>query len=127
MDGGVRPDPREYGLFASAVAKRYGGHYAGLPRVRYWQAWNEPSLFSFLVPQYNTPFSSPVTTASRPVSPQIYAPLVNAFAASVHRVHRDNLVIAGGLPPFARSLSARSDESSGRLFSASSTTAKARS
>src|SRR6185503_3486207 len=49
--GTVRPDPRELGRFAHAAAERYSGHFAGLPRVRYWQAWNEPNLILFLNPQ----------------------------------------------------------------------------
>src|SRR5918995_1109445 len=100
--GAGRPDPREYGDFAHAAARRYGGAFADLPRVRYWEAWNEPNLFVNLLPQYDTPLSEPVSTTSKPLSGNHYRRLLNAFAASVHRVHRNNVVIGGGLAPFAR-------------------------
>ena len=51
-------------------------------------------------PQYNTPLSQPVRGSSRLLSPDIYRGLVNAFADAVHKVHRNNLVIAGSLTPF---------------------------
>ena len=56
-DGGTNsPDPAEYGLFAKAVALRYSGNFVfqgdRLPRVRYWQAWNEPNHYRHLNPQY---------------------------------------------------------------------------
>lgn len=98
--GTVRPKAREFGRFAKAAALRYSGRFHGLPRVRYWQAWNEPNLYHQLWPQYDTPSSEPVRPDSRLVSPNIYRRLVNALAKAVHRVNRDNLVIAGGLSPF---------------------------
>lgn len=78
------PDPAELAAFARAAAVRYSGSFQGLPRVRYWQAWNEPNSALFLTPQ----------------SAGLYRDLVNAFAAAVKTVHSDNLVIAGGLTPF---------------------------
>ncbi len=102
LDGGASPDPQELAAFATAATTRYSGKFGGLPRVRYWQVWNEPNLSWNLMPQYNIPWSQPVTASSRPVSPSIYYPMVNAFSAAAHRVHRDNVVVAGGLAPFAR-------------------------
>jgi hypothetical protein len=90
-DGPTRPDPLEYGQFAEAAAKRYSGRTAGLPRVRYWQAWNEPNVSTYLMPQKQ---------GSRNVSPEHFRLLVNAFTDAVHRVHRTNVAIAGGLSPF---------------------------
>ena len=98
--GTRRPSPTEFGLFLRAAARRYSGSFQGLPRVRYWQAWNEPNYFRHLAPQYDTPLSEPVQPSSRLLSPDIYRPLVNAFADAVHGVHADNVVIAGGLTPF---------------------------
>lgn len=98
--GTFDPSAREFGLFATAAAQRYSGSFNNLPRVRYWQAWNEPNYFRHLMPQYNTAFSDPVGANSRLLSPGVYRGLLNAFARSVHRVHRDNLVITGGLAPF---------------------------
>ena len=98
-------DPAAFGQFARAAATRYGGSFGGLPRVRYWQAWNEPNLSSYLNPQ--TGFAAPVPgdpltpfDPNKPLSPPIYRVLLNAFADAVHGVHADNLVVVGGLAPF---------------------------
>jgi hypothetical protein len=92
-DAGTRnPKPAEFGLFARAAARRYAGGFRGLPRVRYWQAWNEPNLDWFLMPQFDA--------NGEPVTPALYRSLLNAFADGVRSVHRDNLVLAGGLTPF---------------------------
>lgn len=98
--GTLRPSATEFALFARAAARRYGGSFGGLPRVRYWQAWNEPNYFRHLGPQYDTPLSMPVTSSSHLLSPDIYRDMVNSFAQAVHGVHRDNVVIAGALAPF---------------------------
>jgi hypothetical protein len=85
------PDASEFGRFAHAAAMRYSGRFQGLPRVRYWQAWNEPNL---------TPFLTPQLVNKKPVSPGVYRRMVNAFAVAVKGVHADNIVVAGGLGPF---------------------------
>jgi hypothetical protein len=90
-DGPVRPSPAALGDFATAMATRFGGNFGGLPRVRYWQVWNEPNLNIQLAPQ---------TDGGRPVSPDWYRDMVNAVAGAVHAVRSDNVVIAGGLAPF---------------------------
>jgi len=89
--GPLRPSPTDFGRFGTAAALRYGGADAGLPRVRYWQAWNEPNLQFFLMPQY---------IRGLPASGAVYRGLLNAFAVAVHGVHADNVVITGGLVPF---------------------------
>src|SRR6476619_8154128 len=43
LDGFRRVDPEQYRLFVLAAVRRYSGHMPGLPRVRYWEAWNEPN------------------------------------------------------------------------------------
>ena len=86
-----RPTSAALGDFATAAAKRYRGGFRGLPRVRYWQVWNEPNLSIELMPQVEN---------GKPVSPEIYRGMVNAVAKSVHAVHKDNIVVAGGLAPF---------------------------
>lgn len=91
-DGPIRPDPAAFGQFAEAVAKRYSGRTAGLPRVRLWQAWNEPNVSIYLMPQRE---------AGRSVSAAHYRLLLNAFTDAVHRVHRSNVSIAGGVSPFS--------------------------
>jgi hypothetical protein len=85
--GARRPSARQYGLFAKAAARRYSGRFtpnnaARLPRVRYWQAWNEPNYTYFLRPEAS--------------APAIYRKLVNAYAAHIHRVNPTNIVVAGG-------------------------------
>ncbi len=83
--GFSRPDPARYAAFAQAAVQRYSGRVRGLPRVRYWQAWNEPNKVS--------------SPGLKPGAEDWYRTLVNAFAARVHRVP-GNAVIAGGLSPF---------------------------
>jgi hypothetical protein len=85
LDGFPRVDPRLYGQFALAAVRRYSGRTQGLPRVRYWEAWNEPNK----VPGREF----------KPGAPDWYREIVNAFAASAHSVP-GNAVIAGGLAPF---------------------------
>lgn len=100
--GTVRPDPAEFGLFAEALARRYSGSFQGLPRVRWFQAWNEPNHQNDLNPQFAVgPFEraqpdSPITSV------ETYRALLRAFGDAVHAVHADNVVVAGGLAPFFR-------------------------
>jgi hypothetical protein len=89
--GTERPDPTELGHFAKAAALRYSGRYPGLPRIRYWQIWAEQNLVFHLNPQ---------RVADRLFAPRWYRQMLNAAAASIHSVHRDNIVITGGLAPF---------------------------
>jgi hypothetical protein len=94
LNDGVRarsPDPVAFGLFAHALASRYSGSFDGLPRIKYFEAWNEPNISTFLVPQLIN---------GKPVAPIVYRRMVNEFARAVHSVHRDNLVVAGSLAPF---------------------------
>ena len=91
------PKPLELRRFMRAAAVRYSGRFQGLPRVRYWQVWIEPNLSTLLRPQL---------IGRRPVAPQRYREMVNEVATAVHSVHRDNVVIAGGLAPF-RDISVR--------------------
>ncbi|MFL5955201.1 MAG: hypothetical protein ACJ76I_13950 [Gaiellaceae bacterium] len=87
-----QPNVASFGSFASAAATRYDGRHRGVPRIKDWQAWIEPNVNSFLAPQYDS--------QNKPVSPEYYRLMVNAFAASVHAARPDNLVVAGGLSPF---------------------------
>ena len=89
--GSWKPDAGAYGQFARAVAIRYSGSYEGLPRVRYYQAWNEPNLSMYLAPQYK---------GKRSVAPEIYRRLLNSFYAGVKGVDRANVVITGGTAPY---------------------------
>jgi Cellulase (glycosyl hydrolase family 5) len=89
------PSPIDLGQFAKAAASRYSGSFSNLPRVRYWQVWNEPNLTLYLTPQQS---------GGKPVSPGWYRDMVNRFADGVKSIHPDNLVIAGGTSPFGNSV-----------------------
>jgi hypothetical protein len=91
LPGNGRPSSFWYGKFAEGAARRYSGSFGSLPRVRYWQAWNEPNL---------GPNLQPHRIGSELVTPRLYRRLVNAFSHGVKTVHNDNLVIAGGLAPY---------------------------
>ena len=94
FDGGIcNPDPAALAAFATAAARRYSGHFEGLPRVRYWQGLNEPNLSLFFNPQFE---------GGKPVSPSCIAQLINTFYFAVKSVDRSNLVLAAGLGPIAR-------------------------
>lgn len=94
---GTWPSPARLAEFARATARRYSGTFiptgatVALPRVRFWQAWNEPNAGRELAPQ---------RLNGRSVSPAQYRRMVNAFADAVHGVNASNLVVAGGLAPF---------------------------
>jgi hypothetical protein len=89
--GNWKPSPTEFRAFAQAAAQRYSGTFGCeetcLPRVRYWQAWNEPNRVYFLYPQKT--------------APRWYRAMVNQFAAGVHSVP-GNVVVAGGLSPYGK-------------------------
>src|SRR5436190_1314924 len=85
VDGFPRVDPEQYRLFVLAAVRRYSGTTQGLPRVRYWEAWNEPNKVPG--PEF------------KPGAGDWYRELVNAFAQSAHTV-QGNAVVAGGLAPF---------------------------
>jgi hypothetical protein len=89
----LRDPGGDLGKFALAVARRYSGTFQGLPRVRYWQAWNEPNVTEYISPQY---------VDGKDASPAIYRQIVNAVAGAVHSVHADNLVVAGSQSPFTQ-------------------------
>jgi hypothetical protein len=94
---GTWPSPARLGQFSRAAATRYSGSFtpAGanvpLPRVRYWQVWNEPNAGREIAPQ---------RVNGRPVVPPHYRQMVNAFATAVHGVNAGNQVVAGTLGPF---------------------------
>jgi hypothetical protein len=89
IGGYPRAEPGQFASFALAAVRRYAGS-DGLPRVRFWEAWNEPNK----VPN----------RAAKASAATWYRSLVNAFAASAHTVP-GNSVVAGGLAPFGISTS----------------------
>ena len=83
--GTWKPDADAYGDFARALATRYGS------QVRYYQAWNEPNIFSFLNPQYE---------GGELVGSDIYRRLLNAFYDNVNAVDGTAKVISAGTAPY---------------------------
>ena len=91
VPGSWKPDPGALGEFARAVATRYSGSFEGLPRVRYFEAWNEPNVDYFLAPQ---------TVGGQSFMPGHYRKMLNAVAEGVHSVHPDNAVIGPSTAPY---------------------------
>lgn len=89
--GAWKPEPTAFGQFAEAVASRYSGDFAGLPRVRIFQAWNEQNLSIYLSPQFE---------GGEHFAAEHYRSMLTAFDAGVKRVHADNLVVTGGTAPY---------------------------
>jgi hypothetical protein len=83
--GTWKPNPDEVGDFGKAAAAHFQG------RVRHWELWNEPNLSNFLNPQYEGGVA---------YSPRHYRLMLNAFAAGVHSVDANNIVIAGSTAPY---------------------------
>ncbi len=91
FDGTWRPDPGQFAAFGQALAARYSGSYAGLPRVRFFEVWNEANLNAFMTPQYD---------GKKLVSADHYRRMVNAFGKAVRAVSGGNKIIAGALAPY---------------------------
>jgi hypothetical protein len=96
------PSAGDFGAFGHALAERYSGRFADpllrgrkLPRVCYFQAWNEPNLSNYLMPQWGR-------THGRwePVSPGIYRSLLNAFYRAVKSVQPTAAVVSAGTGPY---------------------------
>ena len=96
-----KPNAHAFGQFAHALALRYSGRFRDehgvlLPRVRYFQGWNEPNLPYYLAPQWARSGNGPWT----PVSPAMYRGMLNAFYAGVKSAQRDAVVLAAGTAPY---------------------------
>jgi hypothetical protein len=96
--GSWKPQPGAYEQFAQALASRYdGGHPdpllpgTNLPRVRYFEAWNEPNLDTYLNPQWE---------GNEWAGPSRYRGLLNAFYSGVKASQPTATVIGGSLAPF---------------------------
>src|ERR1700693_1508209 len=99
--GTWRPNPVQFAAIAKAAARRYSGTFPDplhrgkfLPRVTYWQAWNEPNLY-FLSPQWVR-----TRTGWSPASPGIYRAMLNDFYAAVKSVSPSNFVVMAGAAPY---------------------------
>ncbi|MGO9762327.1 MAG: hypothetical protein ACLP1Q_13815 [Solirubrobacteraceae bacterium] len=99
--GSWDPSPEALRAFATALAIRYDGSFPDpldparpLPRVRLFQAWNEPNLARYLEPQWVARDGQ-----WRAFSPSLYRELLNGFYAGVKSVAPDDVVIAAGVAP----------------------------
>jgi hypothetical protein len=93
--GSWKPSPKPFGDFGHALAKRYSGSFPNtltpLPRVRYFEAWAEPNLRTWLSPQWH---------GKKPKSPGRYRRLLNAFYDGVKSAEKGDRVIGGVTAPF---------------------------
>ena len=89
--GTWRPDPAAFGAFGTALATRFSGRFAGLPRVGAYQAWAEPNLGINLMPQ---------VVGGTHVGAIHYRAMLNAFYAGVKSVNPANLVVTAGTAPY---------------------------
>jgi hypothetical protein len=100
--GSWMPDVEALGAYGAALAQRYSGSFpdplhpgSALPRVEYFQVWNEPNLTSYLAPQW-------VRRQGQwePFASTHYRSMLNAFADGVASVRSDAQVITAGTAPF---------------------------
>jgi hypothetical protein len=96
--GAWRPDPAAFGAFATALATRYGGAFpdplnpgTALPRVEFFEAWNEPNLNNYLSPQWE---------GTKLIGPYVYRELLDSFYTGVKAGQSGATVIAGSMAPF---------------------------
>jgi hypothetical protein len=99
--GSWAPNPVALEEFAASLALRYDGSFPDamapggvLPRVRLFQAWNEPNLARYLEPQW-------VADGSHwsAFSPLLYRELLNGFYAGVKSVQPADTVVSAGVAP----------------------------
>ena len=103
--GSWKPDPAALRDFGVAMATRYSGDYADplhpgskLPRIRMFEAWNEPNYKYFLQPQFETiKRKRTLTLVDR------YRTMLNSFYDGVKSVQPTSMILTSGLGPYGRS------------------------
>ena len=90
--GQYRPNPRDFGQFARAVARRYG-HL-----VNRYLIWNEPNQPGWLMPQRACSGRGRFRTCT-PVSPHLYRALYAAAARGIRASDRTAGIVFGELAP----------------------------
>ena len=94
LAGTWKPSPSDLADFGRALARRYSGSFAGLPRVRDFVVWNEPNLETNLTPVWKG------KSGKKPAAPSHYRKMLNAFYNAVHKVNRKSKVVGGGTAPY---------------------------
>ncbi|MBV9415271.1 MAG: hypothetical protein JO363_09865 [Solirubrobacterales bacterium] len=102
--GAWEPSAKEFGLFVSAVGKRYSGHYhptgetTPLPKVDFWSIWNEPNYGQQLAPQA-------IDHSTIEVSPAYYRALLGAAWGGLQQTgHGRDTVLIGEIAPRGHTL-----------------------
>lgn len=103
--GSWKPNIAALRAFSVAMATRYSGNFpdpdnAGskLPRVRLFEAWNEPNYKLFLEPQFESVRGRRTLTV-----PSLYREMLNAIYDGIKSVQPDSIVMTSGLGPYGRS------------------------
>lgn len=93
-----RPIASEFRQFARAIGRRYSGSHPdplrpgqALPRVQYFEVWNEPNLDIYLAPQWQ---------GRKPTAVTLYRGLLNAFYSGVKSTNPKAKVVAGATAPY---------------------------
>jgi hypothetical protein len=103
IDETYTPDPQEFDWFVRAVGTRYSGSFAPaggapLPRVSYWEIWNEPNQAGWLTPQWQPDPAD--AKAQLAASPQIYRSLADgAWDALAATGHGTDTILVGSTAP----------------------------
>lgn len=104
--GSWRPKPAALAALAQAIATRYDGndrynaYNRRLPKVSYFQVWNEPNLSTHLTPQRDAKGGY--------VADDIYRAMLSSFRQGLQASGRtDTVMISAGLAPFGRTASVR--------------------
>ena len=97
--GSWEPSAKEFGLFVTATATRYSGHYkppgaaTPLPRVSFWSIWNEPNYGQQLAPQA-------IDSSTVESSPASYRALLDAGWSSLQASgHAGDRILIGEIAP----------------------------
>ncbi len=96
-----KPNPKEFGRFARAVASRYRSD------VDRYLIWNEPNQTGWLQPQSDCRGRGSRRRCT-PVAPHVYRELVRAAGAAIKKADRGAQVVAGELAPIGRAGNANS-------------------
>lgn len=106
IKGTCRPNPKLYGQFVTALAKRYSGLYVDpatpeafpLPKVTRWSLWNEPNLSAWLYPSAIRSRGKFVALSARMYRDLVYAG-GNALRANRHQ---DDQILLGETGPLGQ-------------------------